>query len=254
MKARKTISNNIFLFSFVVKFPSTCLDLGWVGTVISLRFFMNLHNTDSGHIFTSLRRFPEVRQSVRATEYAALLLKENRASLKESRGSRPSTAGIVKNPYDTANRKLLESYNDKKICAIRKKMRQVVRTPVARELDEILKVRREIVAVDYKDDSEYLKEFSHKMTNIISPFESACLKLSRAGILDFKALKMENHGILSKTLAKGFLQNLATPNGHTWSIDILESQLKANSVFLTDSELKALHYEIKRLVLEDSEI
>jgi hypothetical protein len=66
-------------------------------------------------------------------------------------------------------------------------MRQGVRDPVTHELNELYKIRREI-AIDHKNSNqEYLKEFSDLMTHVMSPFESACIKLSRAGFLDFKA-------------------------------------------------------------------
>eukprot|EP01036_Dinobryon_divergens_P024290 gene24290-32726_t len=206
-------------------------------------------------IFSTLRRFPDVHQSFRASEDAG---RTTQSSWKPNKSSsiRPSTAGVITNSYEAKNKKMLTFHNQAKISSIGRKMRQVVRDPVTNELNELYKIRREI-AIDHKNSNqEYLKEFSHLMTHVMSPFESACIKLSRAGFLDFKALKIDNHGKLSRKLAIALLHNLQTDLFavqencfiSAWSVEFLERQLQDNSVYLTELELKSLQSELQNVL------
>ena len=208
-------------------------------------------------IFSTLRRFPDINQSFRAFEDAG---RTNQISSLKLNRSRPSTAGATTNKFEAKNKKILVLPNQAKITSIEKKMRHVVRDPVACQLNEMIKIRREIV-YDHKNNSrEYLKEFSHLMTHVMSPFESACIKLSRAGFLDFKALKIENHGKLSRKLAISLLHNLQTDlfaiqeNSFVsaWSVEFLERQLQDNLVFLTEPEIKSLQAEIQKVLPKPS--
>lgn len=208
-------------------------------------------------IFSTLRRFPDVHQSFRASEDAGrTILSSWKKPNNISSTIRPSTAGVRTNSYEAKNKEKLKYHNQAKISSIERKMRHVVRDPVASELNEMNKIRREI-ATDHKNNNqEYLKEFSHLMTHVMSPFESACIKLSRAGFLDFKALKLDNHGKLSRKLAIALLHNLQTDIFvvqencfiSAWSVEFLERQLQRNSIFLTETEIKSLQSELQNVL------
>jgi len=199
------------------------------------------------YFYTTLRRFPDVQQSVVNSKKIAA---ETRVPTTEKR--RPTTA----NPYDNKNRKYIESYNYKKIYAIRNEMKHLTRDSVSKQLDEVFKIRQQIPTVRRKEVEILNKDFNDFMIANMNPFESACIKLCRAGLLDLKDINFKNKysgftsAITKKVIESIYKNDSNLIDGHrnledgSFSVGVLGKMLATCGVMLNPQELFRLHKEM----------
>lgn len=195
------------------------------------------------HLFSSLRRFPEIKQSVRET--GKVLISDNRAS-RDTFFERPKTANL----YEKRNKKYVEPFNHKKIYDITYGMKSLARNTVTADLNQILYTRRHISANRKREAEVLTEEFSQFMLSRMNAFEVTCVKLHRAGFLDRQAIKYAHTGKLPDEIMQKFLAllcsntNLTDSRRGIPSIEILQCILDERGVHLSHEELKTLFLEI----------
>lgn len=206
--------------------------------------FIDTDENKDFQLFTTLRRFPEVQQSVKHSKLMSNTL------VPEIEKRRPMTA----NPYDIKNRKNIGSYQHKKIYSIRNEMKHLARDSVSNDLNEMTKIRLQISAIRKIQIDVLEKDYNESMIRNMNPFESACIKLCRAGLLDLKEVNVRNHARFTSAITKNVIESInkkdfkdkrSLENGN-FTVDVLGNLLKANGVVLSSQELCLLHEEMCR--------